>query len=75
MLLQVGFTTGQAWVMPLANLAVHLEVLCGDMVRGAISSLSMTDFRIPRDKSAVEGGRKACQTPCGSKPVRATHLE
>merc|ERR1719399_744780 len=53
--LLVGFTTGQAWVLPLANLGVHLEVLCGDMVRGAISSLSMTDDETALCASARDG--------------------
>merc|ERR1719171_1007905 len=53
--LLVGFVTGQVWVVPLSNLDVHLEMLCGEMTKGSISSVSMTEDESTLVASAEDG--------------------
>merc|ERR1719247_1281336 len=53
--LLVGFATGQVWVVPLTNLDVHLEMLCGEMQKGVISSVSMTDDEAALVASGEDG--------------------
>jgi len=53
--LLVGFVTGQVWVIPLSNLDVHLEMLCGEMTKGSISSVSMTEDESTLVASAEDG--------------------
>merc|ERR1719171_877920 len=53
--LLVGFATGQVWVVPLSNLDVHLEMLCGEMQKGCISSVSMTDDEAALVASGEDG--------------------
>merc|ERR1719247_3507266 len=53
--LLVGFVTGQVWVVPLTNLDVHLEMLCGEMNKGVISSVSMTDDEAALVASGEDG--------------------
>jgi WD40 repeat protein len=53
--LLVGFATGQVWVVPLSNLDVHLEMLCGEMQKGSISSVSMTDDEAALVASGEDG--------------------
>merc|ERR1719247_1409443 len=50
-----GFATGQIWVMPLTNLDVHLEMLCGEMTKGVVSSVSMTDDEAALVASGEDG--------------------